>query len=163
MTLKPSIKKDFITYPIPDFLSGRCTHTVYIKWLNNKADTLLKRDKKRGKAYARIATKSLYKKKIHQAVFASGTIDPYTGETLAWELISKWDSHEHPDGYKKKFYLMPTVDHVTPDVLEFEICSWKANDAKSDMSPKEFVEFCGKVAKFRRIIGARRAQNSING
>jgi hypothetical protein len=82
---------------------------------------------------------------------AGDSRDPYTGEKLAWELISKWVSHKQPDGYKKKFSLMPTVDHVTADKLEFEICSWQANDAKSDMSPKEFVEFCGRVADYRNV------------
>jgi hypothetical protein len=137
-------------YPLPSFLKGKCSHTVYIKWLNNKADTILKRDKRRGKPYAETATESEYKRKIHQAVLDGGERDPYTGEALAWELISKWDSKvKQPDGYKRTFALMPTVDHTNADRLEFEICSWQANDAKSDFTPEEFVAFCGKVTSYR--------------
>jgi len=140
--------RELANYPLPAFLIGRCTHPVYIKWLNNKADTLLKRDKSRGKPYAAKATESEYKKEIHRAVLDGGERDPYTGEKLEWELISKWDSKEkHPDGYKRKFLLMPTVDHVFSDGLKFEICSWRTNDGKADLSPKEFVEFCGLVAR----------------
>ncbi len=139
-------------YPLPDFLKGKCTHPVYIKWLNNKADTLLKRDKARGKPYAAKATGSAYKKEIHRAVLNGGERDPYTGEKLEWELIGKWDStHKHPDGYKRKFRLMPTVDHISQDDLKFEICSWRTNQAKADLRPKEFVDFCGLVARFREV------------
>jgi len=53
----------------------------------------------------------------------NGEQDPYNGEKLQWELIGTWDStHKQPDGYKKKFALLPTVDHIDPDMLEFEIC-----------------------------------------
>jgi hypothetical protein len=140
---------ELAAYPLPVFLEGRCTHSAYVKWLNNKADTLLKRDKKRGKPYAIDAEESDYKKEIHRAVMKSGPEDPYTGEPLAWELIGTWDSHAQPDGYKRRFYNMPTVDHIVADVLEFEICSWQSNDAKSDMTPVEFVDFCGKVTAHR--------------
>ena len=52
-----------------------------------------------------------------------GQYDPYTGELMNWKLISKWDtSHDQPGGYKKQFALMPTVDHIDPDMMEFEIC-----------------------------------------
>jgi len=146
-----SIIAELIKYPLPSFLEGKCTPTVYYKWLNNKAVTLLERDRKRRKAYALTATKPIYKSKIHAAITTAGERDPYTGEPLAWELISKWDtSRNHPAGYKRKFALMPTVDHITPDVLEFEICSWQINDAKSDLDPAEFVELCKKVVQFRK-------------
>ena len=141
--------RELAKYPLPAFLEGKCAPSVYFKWLNCKADTLLKRDKKRGKAYAATATKSVYKAKIHQAVANHGEYDPYTGRPLAWELIATWDtSHQQPDGYKKQFALMPTVDHVTPDELEFEICSWRINDSKNDLTPEEFVGLCGNVAAY---------------
>jgi hypothetical protein len=137
---------EIIKYPLPSFLEGRLAPAVYYKWLNVKAITLLKRDRKRKKAYAVAATMPVYKSKIHNAVNAGGERDPYTGEELAWELIMTWDtSHDQPDGYKKKFALMPTVDHTNPDVLEFEICSWEINDAKCDLDPTEFVALCKKV------------------
>jgi len=151
-----SIIAELIKYPLPSFLEGRCTHPVYIKWLSNKGDSLFKRDLKRHKPYAANASLSRYKEIIHKAVMDGGQYDPYTGDALAWELISKWDtSHEQPEGYKRKFALMPTVDHVTPNVLEFEICSWQTNDCKADLSPAEFVEFCKKVVKYRTPGGDR--------
>jgi hypothetical protein len=147
--LKISLQ-ELANYPLPDFLKGRCTHRVYIKWLNNKADTLLKRDKRRGKTYARAASESDYKKEIHKAVINGGESDPYTGEPLTWELISTWDStKKHSEGYKAKFAFMPTVDHITVNALHFEICSWQTNEAKSDVSPEKFIKFCEKVATFR--------------
>ncbi len=152
--------RELAKYPLPGFLEGKCPPSVYFKWLNCKADTLLKRDKKRGKAYAATATKSVYKEKIHWAVTDHGQYDPYTGEALAWELIATWDtSHQQPDGYKKQFALMPTVDHVTPDELEFEICSWRINDCKNDLTPKEFIKLCANVAACR-IGGAKKSDNS---
>ena len=108
----------------------------------------MKRDKKLRRPYALPATKATYKGKIHDAVMQNGERDPSTGDTLAWELISTWDtSHDQPAGYRKQFALMPTVDHVTVDVLDFEICSWQINAAKSDLSPSEFVELCKKVVQ----------------
>ena len=137
-------------YPLPPFLEGKFTQLEYFKWLRNKAHGLLKRDKKRGKPYAATATKSAYQKEIHEAIMDGGERDPYTGETLKWDLIKKWDtSREQPEGYKKKFGLMPTVDHVTADALNFEICSFRINEAKADLTPREFVELCRKVARYR--------------
>jgi hypothetical protein len=150
MKSKKISPEELAAYPLPGFLAGRCSHTVYVKWLNNKADTLIKRDKKRGKPYAADVTASVYKNKIHEAVMNGGERDPYTGEALVWEQISTWDTkQQQPDGYKRKFFLMPTVDHVTEEALQFEICSWQTNDAKSIMRPGEFVEYCGKVMEFR--------------
>ena len=145
---------DYPVYKVPDFLKGRCAPAVYEKWLENKADTLLKRDRKRRKPYAAAATKSIYKQKIHAAVCAGGERDPFTGDKLAWELISKWDtSHEQEPGYKKQFALMPTVDHIDPDLLEFEICSWLTNDCKSDLDPAGFVALCRRIAHYRGTDG----------
>lgn len=145
-----SLVLDLAKYPLPLFLEGRITPTVYYRWLHIKAATLLKRDKKRRKAYASGATDAVYKEIIHKAVTDGGQNDPYTGDALAWELISTWDSRrDHPEGYKRKFALLPTVDQITPNVLEFEICFWETNDCKADLSPLEFVEFCKRVVKFR--------------
>jgi hypothetical protein len=140
-------------YPLPDCCTGQCTRQEYDRWLTIKAATLLDRDKKRGMPYASGATKSVYKEKLHAAIIAGGKDDPYTGDPLRWDLISKWDtSRTHEAGYKKLFALMPTADHVRPDadVLEFAICSWEINDAKSDLDPDEFVALCTKVVVFRR-------------
>jgi len=145
-----SLVLDLVKYPLPSFLEGKCTPSAYFKWLDAKANTIFRRDRKRRKPYAIASTVAIYKGKVHNAVTSGGQYDPYTGEPLAWELVSTWDSsRDHPDGYKKKFALMPTIDHITPDVLEFEVCSWEINDAKCDLDPAEFVELCKKVVKFR--------------
>jgi hypothetical protein len=142
---------------MPAFLEGRCTPETYSKWLRVKADYLLERDKKRHKPYAAAATQRTYAEKIHQAVAENGMCDPYTGDRLAWELIGSWDtSHEQPEGYKRKFALMPTVDHKTPDALDFEICAWITNECKTDLGPEEFVEFCRKVVNYRSPARDRR-------
>jgi uncharacterized protein (DUF2344 family) len=64
-------------YSMPAFLKNKCTPAVYSRWLRVKSNSLLKRDKKRGKPYAINATESLYKIKIHKAVMENGEQDPY--------------------------------------------------------------------------------------
>jgi hypothetical protein len=136
---------DAAKYPLPDFLVGRCEASKFYYWLNAKANTMLRRDRKRGKAFAWEASKATYKGKIYDAIRKCGERDPFTGELLDWDLIGKWDSST--ERVMEKFALMPTVDHIDPDVLEFEICSWLVNDSKSYMTPAEFVAFCRKVVK----------------
>lgn len=93
--------------------------------------------------------RALYKALIHHAVVNKGEYDPYTGEKLAWELVSTWDtSRKQPEGYEKKFALLPTIDHVVPDALEPEICSWQVNKAKNDLTPQEFVALCRTIVKY---------------
>lgn len=113
----------------------------------------MKRDKKRGKPYARTATDRLYKEKIHTAIIDNGQFDPFTGDALDWKLIATWDTsttHGNDGSYRKKFALMPTVDHIDPDLLEFEICSWLTNDCKSYLNPAEFVTLCKRIANYRK-------------
>jgi hypothetical protein len=136
---------------LPPFLNGICTEAVYRKWLDRHAGTIYLRDRKQRRPYALSGSKGLYKKAIHAAVNASGLCDPFTGETMKWEIIGTWDPakiKDQPDGFKK-FYLLPTVDHVNPyaDILEFEICSWRINCCKSGLTPNEFVEVCRKVVE----------------
>ena len=131
-------------------MQGRINPSVFIKWLNVKADSLLSGDKRRGKPYAQNVTQAQYKEHIYKAVMKSSDRDPYTGDALEWELIGTWDtSIDHSESYKKQFALIPTVDHVSPDALEFEICSWLVNECKSYLEPEEFVELCKKVVKNR--------------
>jgi hypothetical protein len=138
--------EELIKYPLPAFLEGRCVPSEFYKWLYCKADTMLKRDKKRGKPYARAATTATYKGKIYEAVLKSGDYDPYTGDPLAWELIGTWDtSTAHSEEYKRQYALMPTIDHADPDVLAFEICSWLVNECKSYLTPEEFKSLCRRV------------------
>jgi hypothetical protein len=141
---------ELIKYPLPAFLEGRCVPSVFYKWINIKAETLLLRDQKRGKPYAQTATKATYKEKLYEAVIKSGERDPYTGDLFAWELIGTWDtSKPHPEEYKRQFALMPTADHINPDTLEFEMCSWLVNESKSYLSPDEYVALCQKVVNHR--------------
>ena len=82
----------------------------------------------------------------------TGLCDPYTGEELRWDLIGTWDDdivHTDSSEYKRKYALMPTVDHIDPEAttLGLEICSGLVNECKSDSNPAEFVEFCGKVVE----------------
>jgi len=138
--------EELAKYPLPAFLEGRCTPSVFYKWMNCKADTLFRRDKKRGMPYAKTASKSIYKAKIYAAVVASGNLDPFTGDSLAWELIGSWDDTKaSSDEYKRKYALLPTIDHADVDVLEFEICSWLVNECKCDLTPEEFRTLCLKV------------------
>lgn len=98
---------------LPGFLGGTSvTQQSYVRWLQRKAVAHVKRDKKRGNTTATVAA---YKAAIHAAVVASGGRDHYTGEELDWSLLSTWNNDEakhHRREYKKRFALLPSVDHV---------------------------------------------------
>jgi hypothetical protein len=134
-------------YVLPPQLEGMCTEAAYKKWLHRKATAHIIRDRKRWKKDISL---SEYKKAIHAAVLQTGRKDAYTGEELAWGLISKYDNEASRQGkaeYKKRFAMLPTVDHAGEHAgeLNFKICSWRTNDAKSDLSLKDFLELCKKV------------------
>jgi hypothetical protein len=146
-----NLPKIFLKYRLPSFLSGICTQQSYSKWLRNRADKIIKRDRNRNKSYVVNMSIRDYAEKIHAAVLSGGQFDPYSGEKMDWKLICKWDtSKNQPDGYKKEFAMMPTVDHVHADILEFEICSWKTNTAKADLEPDVFIALCKKIAKYKK-------------
>ncbi len=134
-------------YDLPKFLNGIVSELNYKKWLQRKATSHRKRDNKRwGSKY----TVAEYKKAIHNAAIKSNGFDDYTGETLAWKLINKFDNKQAAKGkakYKKKFHLLPTVDHDNPwsKKVEFKICSWILNDVKHDLSIKELKKLVGKI------------------
>jgi hypothetical protein len=141
----PSIK-----YQLPDFLIGRCKPQAYLKWLSRKAVAHVKRDRKRGHE---TASRESYMKAIHQAVTKSGGLDYYTGEPLAWDIISTYDNAKSKEGrrtYKKSFWNLPTVDHFGEDLTanSFKICSWRTNDCKNDLSQEELIEFCQLVLAY---------------
>ncbi|SMN10522.1 hypothetical protein SPBRAN_615 [uncultured Candidatus Thioglobus sp.] len=134
-------------YQLPDFLTDSHEQDHYDKWLQRKSQSHLKRDRKRGN---KSATGKEYKEAIHKAVCDCGGFDAYTGEKLNWGLLSKWNNNEVQEGrreYRRKFALLPSVDHVGDGIgqADFEICSWRTNDAKSDLSLDEFKELCRKV------------------
>jgi hypothetical protein len=110
----------------------------------------VRRDSRRGN---RKASTAAYKTKIPRAVEESRGIDAYTGETLDWRKISKYKNKDSKRGgrrYKKRFALLPTVDHLGDGTAnaDFVICAWRTNDAKSDLTRKEFLKLCRKVVAF---------------
>ena len=144
------MKNDMPLYELPNCLKKKISKEIYIKWLDRKAGSLRRRDRKNSHA-----TKKGYKEAIHQAVNQSKGRDAYTGGKLVWSLISKWkneDAKKGGDEYMRRFALLPTVDHFSgrgskPD---FRICSWRTNDAKGNMSLKEFRDFCKKVIRYSK-------------
>ncbi|SFV88665.1 Protein export cytoplasm protein SecA ATPase RNA helicase (TC 3.A.5.1.1) [hydrothermal vent metagenome] len=134
-------------YPLPAFLEGLHSQANYEKWLTNKAQTRLKRARDRGNTQA---NNEEYRIEIHRAVLECGGADAYTGELLDWRLLGRYNNVESKKGgrvYKKKFALLPTVDHVGDGMgkADFKICSWRTNDAKNDLSFSEFVVLCRQI------------------
>lgn len=134
-------------YQLSAFLEGMVEQAPYERWLHRKAMAHIKRDKKRGNIEA---TTEEYKIAIHRAVEESQGKDEYTDEQLDWTLLSQYDNGEskaHKTQYKKRFALLPTVDHIgnRTEPTEFRICGWRTNDAKNDLSYNEFVDLCKKV------------------
>jgi hypothetical protein len=138
---------------------------------------LFNRDRKRHRQYDSVGKRtgivvttlprSAYKQKIHQAVLANGPLDPFTGETLAWNLVHEWDPVKAKGdfSYARRFFLLPTVDHVDPysDALEFEICSWLVNTCKSDLTPPAFVGLCKKIVAHRGASMQGRTPEEVYG
>ena len=92
----------------------------------------------------------IYKEAFHKTVIDSKGKDFYTKEELDWSLISTYNNKQSKEGgrnYKKKFALLPTIDHYDDKYENFVICSWRINDAKNDLSHHEFIELCKKVIK----------------
>ena len=136
-----------VKYQLPPFLEGKVERKVYVRWLSAKAQAHVLRDRKR---WNRWIGASEYKQAIHAAVFRSNGRDFYTNERLDWSLLSKYNnaaSRASGGSYKKKFALLPTVDHVAPEKRDsnFEICGWRTNDCKNDLTLKELKAFCRTV------------------
>src|SRR5260370_38291022 len=134
-------------FELPPFLNDVVNRDAYVRWLQHKAKAHIKRDRKRGNTCGSV---SEYKRAIHQAVCVSNGIDAYTGEVLAWNLISTYNNDESKQGrrsYKAKFALLPTVDHVSDGTgaADFKICGWRTNDAKGDLLLEDFVALCSRV------------------
>jgi hypothetical protein len=140
-------------YNLPDFLKEIINQNDYEKWLKAKAHTHIKRDRKKGNI---ISSNKEYKIAIHNAVIESGGFDRYTGEKLDWSIINKYnnlESKKFTRAYKKKFALLPSVDHVGDGLgsANFKICSWRTNDSKNDLSYDEFLKLCDSVIKFAKM------------
>lgn len=137
---------------MPAFLEGVVAPEAYERWLNRKAIAHVRRDRGRGHS-DETATRALYKEAIHAAVLLSGGRDAYTGEQLAWQLISTYDNDESKLGrhqYKARFAMLPSVDHVDAGATEasFRICAWRTNDAKHDLSVEAFLDLCRRVVAY---------------
>ena len=141
-----------LRYPVPECIRKKCSQKTYSRWLHAKASAHVRRDRKRLKNDCTVAQ---YKAAIHAAVAAGGELDYYTGEELDWSLVSTFNNDAAIEGrvkYKKSFALLPTLDHTENESGEtkFVICSWRANDMKSDMTEDEFYEMCARVLRHRR-------------
>ena len=139
-----------MAYTKPNFIPETISQQQYGKWLTRKANAHVRRDRRRGNT---TATVKEYKEAIHEAVINSQGFDAYTGESLDWELICKYNNKEAQKGgraYKKLFALLPSVDHVDDGKgpANFKICSWQTNDAKNDLTLEEFIGLCKKIIKF---------------
>ena len=124
---------------------------AYKRWLNRKANSLMKRDRQRGGTYRVKEAMDA----IHEAMYRSDGIDPYDGQAMDSQLLGLYDnaqSQERGAAYRRKFYRLPTVDHRNAEpVCDFQIISWQTNDAKSDMSPEEYLAHCTAVVVYHRL------------
>jgi hypothetical protein len=137
---------------IPDCLKPTVSdEEVFRKWLNRKAASVRKRDRKRN---VPVVSLSMTKQAIVAAIERSGGRDFYTGEALHWHLISKWAGAEQGTSasvYRRRFWMLPSVDHdfTNPAEPAYHICSWRMNDSKNDQSVDEFLELATKVREHR--------------
>lgn len=120
---------------------------TYRRWLGRKVAAHVRRDRKRKLKGVDPAT---YRNAIHDAVLRSGGCDHYTGESLDWTLVGRYDNDASRKGrhrYKARFALLPTVDHVDASAssASFVICAWRSNDAKNDLAATDFIDLCAKV------------------
>lgn len=148
-------------YSLPTFLGNKVSQESYQRWLQRKAQAHVKRDRLRGNSSA---SSEAYREAIHNAVIESDSLDAYTGEPLEWELISLYDNKESKNmgrDYKKKFALLPTVDHVDDGKgpANFRICSWRTNDAKNNLELPEFITLCKSVLKYQEATVGKQTNN----
>lgn len=147
-----SLPKPF-PYSVPEVLQNQISALTYRQWLNVKASSLRKRDLRTHKPFANATPRNVYMQKLNSAVIATGLFDPYTGDALRWDLIGTWDpaTAKGNAGYKREYDRLPTADHVNPDAngLEFEICSWMSNTAKTFLAPRQFVALCAQITAYR--------------
>ena len=121
----------------------------FSEWVMKKGYSLYQRDLKRTKEkFKDKYTYTDYRSKICEAIqnIPDAGKDYYTGEKLNWDLIGQYnnsDAQQEGKAYKRKFALMPTVDHINAEAKpEFVICSWRMNDAKNDLSEFAFTKLC---------------------
>ena len=122
----------------------------YNDLIRKKAVAVTRRDKRRGGQY----TVKQAIEAINEAFHRSNGSDPYDGSKLDPKLLGTYnndDAKAEGAEYKRRFAMLPTVDHVTAKpVPDFEIVSWQTNDAKGDMSPDEFIAYCHRVVEIAK-------------
>lgn len=124
-------------------------------WLECRARSLHKRDKNKTKGTFSFSL-SDYCCAICNSILAMKfcSQDAYTGENLDWSCIGKYNNEDARLGgkqYKKRFAMMPTVDHIHAEPKpEFIICSWQTNDIKNDMTLDELKKWCEVFLKFQK-------------
>jgi putative endonuclease len=155
-------------YLPPPWLENIFTVAEYEHLLDERAEDIYRRDLAAKRPYALAGSKAFYKEQIHKAIWENGEKDPYTGDTLDWTLVGKWDSRKNKapaklsaGRFSKAFYLLPVVDHIDPNApqLAFEICSWIVNECKSDLNPADFVALCARVTSHRLKSTAQTSNN----
>lgn len=125
------------------------SETAFRHWLQRKAESCQRRDKKRK---IKGVTVSATKQRILKAIEEADGCDYYTGLQLDWKLISKWNNDEafkRRGEYKIKFWNLPTIDHEVPssDVTRLRLCSWQLNDAKNDQTIQELLILAENIRK----------------
>ena len=119
----------------------------YSELIQRKAVAVTRRDKRRGGQY----TVKQAIEAINEAFHRCNGFDPYDGSKLNPKLLGTYNNEEakaQGADYKRRFAMLPTVDHVKPEpVLDFKIVSWQTNEAKGDMSTKEFIAYCRRVVQ----------------
>ena len=95
----------------------------YSELIQRKAVAVTRRDKRRGGKYS---VKEAIEA-IHQAFHRCNGFDPYDGSKLDPELLGTYSnerSKERGADYKREMAMLPTVDHVTAELVpDFEIVS----------------------------------------
>jgi hypothetical protein len=147
-----------VQYPVPECIREKCDQAKFSRWLHAKASAHVMRDRRRLKNRATVAE---YKAAIHAAVAEGGRLDHYTGEELDWGLVSTFNNAAATEGrinYKRSFALLPTLDHTEDEhgQRKFVICSWRANDMKSDMTESEFHQLCARVLRHQGAEGGKK-------
>ena len=139
----------------------KISNSEFRDWVMKKGYSLYQRDFKRTKEKNKFKSEynyNDYRKKICEAIKKAPYVgkDYYTGEKLDLNLIGKYqnsDAKQNGKAYKRKFALMPTVDHINAEAKpEFVICSWRMNDAKNDLSECGFTKLCIRFLRNKGIM-----------
>ncbi|MDG1874509.1 MAG: hypothetical protein P8J27_11400 [Mariniblastus sp.] len=134
-------------FPLPPWLFDTVSARKFGRWLDQKARTHVRRDRRRGN---QIATVVLYKQAIYDAVLRCEGVDAITHAEMDWQLIGTYDSAQSKSSgrsYKRRFNGLPTLDHCDDGLgaPNFQICRWDTNDCKGDLEMDEFLSLCIQV------------------